>query len=166
MSGDPYSLSDLRDIVEPQTVGIWPPAPGAWLLIGLALVWMASLIILSIRRRRGNAYRRAGLAELSEIQGRLATPDKRSDALLELSRLVRRVALAAFPRDLVASLSGDAWLAFLDKTMKRRGFSQGPGQLLARIPYGSKSDLEDMGEEEIKALITTVARWIRTHPIC
>src|SRR5262245_3171457 len=42
-----------------------------------------------------------------------------------LALLVRRTALAAFPRQEVASLAGPAWLAFLDRSYGGHEFSQG-----------------------------------------
>ena len=35
MTPDPYSLDNLRDIVEPASIPWWPPAPGVWLLLAL-----------------------------------------------------------------------------------------------------------------------------------
>ncbi len=43
-----------------------------------------------------------------------------------LSRLLRRFALARFPRTMVAGLTGDAWLGFLDRIPDDNAFI--PGQ--------------------------------------
>ena len=53
----------------------------------------------------------------------------------QLSLLVRRTALAAFPREQIAPLSGAAWLAFLDRSSGGTEFSRGPGRWLASAPY-------------------------------
>jgi len=75
-----------------------------------------------------------------------------------LALLVRRTALAAFPRQEVASLAGPAWLAFLDRTYGGDGFSHGPGRALSLSPYTPQR-----GGGDMQPLIELVRRWIRTH---
>lgn len=53
-------------------------------------------------RRQENAYRRAGLALLA-----------RAETAHEISVILIRVALAAFPREQAASLVGEDWRGFL-----------------------------------------------------
>jgi Domain of unknown function (DUF4381) len=47
-----------------------------------------------------------------------------------LALLVRRTALAIFPRETIAPLSGAAWLDFLDRSYEGHEFSQGAGRTL------------------------------------
>ena len=61
MTPDPYSLDNLRDIVEPASIPWWPPAPGVWLLLGLVAVWLVAGLVLWWVHWRRQAYRRAGL---------------------------------------------------------------------------------------------------------
>jgi hypothetical protein len=68
----------------------------------LALV-IASLAWGWLRARRRSAYRRAGLALLPEAH-----------SIYEVSVLLKRVALAAWPRSQVASLHGPDWVNFLE----------------------------------------------------
>src|SRR5262245_48254962 len=84
--------------------------------------------------------------------------DDTRDVTSALALLVRRTALAAFPRQQVASLAGPAWLAFLDRTYGGQEFSQGPGQILGLAPYEPQRSISDM-----RPLIDLVRRWIRTH---
>jgi hypothetical protein len=55
--------------------------------------------------------------------------------LRELSVLLRRVAISVSPRAEVASLTGEAWLLFLDGSVKNAPFSQGIGRCLSDAPY-------------------------------
>ena len=52
-----------------------------------------------------------------------------------LSRLLRRYALARFPRQRAAALTGEDWLSFLDAHGGGGRFRDGPGRLLADAPY-------------------------------
>ena len=52
MQQDP--LSQLRDIHLPQSGGFWPPAPGWWLLIAIAIALGILAFVLIRRKRRKN----------------------------------------------------------------------------------------------------------------
>ncbi len=160
---DPGSLSNLRGIVEPSAVSVWPLAPGVWALLALVVIWLTVAGVLWWRHRRRNAYRRAALRELATIRQDLGQPAKRNRALLALPSLVKRVALAAFPRAQVAPLSGEAWIQFLNRTSRRPLFAGSPGQLLAGIPYIKDSELDEIPDQEVRTLLHSVARWIRKH---
>ena len=79
--------------------------------------------------------------------------------LAELSLLVRRTALAAFPRETVAPLAGPAWLAFLDRSYGGQGFSLGAGRLLVSALYQRAPP----DSTEVRSLADLVRKWIRVH---
>lgn len=136
---DPASLSNLRDIVVPAPASFWPPAPGWW-IVGAACVVAAGLAVAAlVRRHRRNAYRRDALRALET-----AGP-------ADISAILKRAALAAFPREQVASLSGADWLAFLDRT----GGTHFAQTALASLPYGGTGDRE--------AVLAEARRWIARH---
>lgn len=151
-------VAGLVDIPLPAPVSLWPHTPAAQVMI---LVLAASLIAGTwwlLRRRRANRYRRAALHELGAIEARLASePD--ADLSSALAALVRRTALAAFPREQVATLAGPAWLAFLDRTSDSSDFSQGPGQALEIAAYRHTP----AGAQRQHVLAGLVREWIRTH---
>ena len=155
-------LSRLRDIVEPAAVPGWPPAPGVWAILGIAALWILAGFLLAYLRRRRNAYRRAALSELGDIRRRLGSDDTRGTALQEVPVLLKRVALVAFPRESVASLSGDAWLAFLRRAAGGT-FDEDAGQWLARLAYAPGRAVDEISPAEIEGLMRTVERWIRRH---
>ena len=101
---DPADLSNLRDIVVPPDVSFWPPRRAGGSSAPPALVAAGFAIAAVVRHRQRNAYRREALRELASADAR------------DISAILKRAALAAFPREQVASLSGPAWLAFLDRT--------------------------------------------------
>jgi hypothetical protein len=162
MTPDPYSLDNLRDIVEPASIPWWPPTSGVWLLLALVAVWLVAGLGLWWVRWRSQAYRRAGLRELREIATRLDAAPERAAALVDLAALLKRVALVAYAREQVAALSGDAWLTFLDRTGGTSRFTRGPGAVLAAV--SSRPGLAaTLDAAQVKTLVVTAQDWIRRH---
>lgn len=114
------SLAQLRDIHLPPPVSWWPPAPGWWLLLSL-LVLLAGALWWWQRRCSGGSKRwqRAAEAQLKRELDALEAAwraDGDTGALCrDISQLLRRVALRAFPDEEAAGLRGRAWLEFLDR---------------------------------------------------
>jgi Domain of unknown function (DUF4381) len=159
IANDP--VAGLVDIPLPQQVGLWPQT---WpLRIAIAVLLATAVVALwrFVHQWRVNRYRREALAELSRIE-RTSDPDRTpAEYVAQLSMLVRRTALAAFPRETIAPLAGSAWLAFLDRTASGLQFSQGPGRLLASAPY--QSTVPDGAE--LRSLADLVRGWIRGHHV-
>ncbi len=128
-------LSQLRDIHLPQPISNWPPAPGWFILALIILALFGFIAYLIIARYKKTRARRQALMHLNNLQ--LAYTNKRhaKRAINDLSKLIRRVALASFPRQNVAGLYGQKWLAFLDETGETTAFSDGVGKLLISAPY-------------------------------
>jgi hypothetical protein len=153
---DPGSLDRLHDIVAPAPVPWWPPAPGWYVVGGLVLVLLGAGLWAALVRWERNGYRRAGLKELERI-----TRDPRAPgAVVEIAELLKRVALAAFPRARVASLTGETWLRFLDATAATDVFTRGAGRVLGDAAYRSTVAL-DPGE--FSQLADAVGYWIGHH---
>ena len=111
-SNEMISLDNLRDIVIPEAPPIWPLAPIASVILGIATLALLIAGWQLILGWRCNAYRRAGLVLLREVR-----------TGHEVSVVLKRVALAVFPREQVAALYGAAWLAFLNRTCASGHFS-------------------------------------------
>ena len=161
---DPASLTQLRDIVEPAAVALWPPAPGLVLLGMLIVLWAAVAVLFWRRHRQQNAYRRAALHDLAAIAERLRSPQGRTEGIRQLSVLLKRVALAAYPRARVASLCGDDWLDFLDRRIGGTRFSRGPGRVLAAA-MADPAPGQDLSISECDGLIQHVRCWITDHRV-
>jgi Domain of unknown function (DUF4381) len=159
---DPTSLENLYDIVMPLPVPWWPPAPGWYVVGGVVLVLAMWAGWMGWKRWQAAAYRRAALTELQRLKDRAADGAQRESALRELPELVKRTALAAFPRQQVASLSGASWLEFLDRTGHTDAFTHGQGKLLPALGYDphAASRLET---QDVEALYRVISRWIRGH---
>ena len=158
------SLSNLRDIVEPAAITLWPPAPGLVLLCTLVLLWVAVTVLLWWRHWQRNAYRRAALHDLTAIGRQVRSPQTRTAGIRQLSLLLKRVALAAYPRAEVASLTGNKWLGFLDQHMGGDLFSEGPGQVLATA-MAKPNPGADLTDSDCNGMIQAVRRWITRHRV-
>ena len=143
-------LAALRPLHAPEPVGWWPPAPGWWLLAGLLLI----LLGVAWWHHRHYALRRAALTELRRLE-QSGSDDIHLSA--GINRLLRRVALASYPRTQVAGLSGEAWLRFLDSSARDKGFCDGPGRVLATAPFAPACTLDRT------ALIGLARQWIHVN---
>jgi hypothetical protein len=153
MTGDPADLANLRDIAVPTPVPWWPPAPGWWILAAALLLAAAVLVLRRLRRWRADAYRRAALRELAALEAGSMPAGQLAAAV---STLLKRTALAAYPRADCASLSGAAWVDFLDRT--GGSFGTGPARLLPQLVWSAPADAS-----ALPAILTAARRWITTH---
>jgi hypothetical protein len=161
-TADPTSLDNLFDIVLPPPVPWWPPAPGWFVVAGVLLLLVLWIARRAWKRWRAAAYRRAALAEWQQLKARAADPEQRQAALRYLPELLKRTALAAFPREEVASLSGMDWLRFLDCTGHTNAFMHGRGRLLPDLAYDPQAAAH-LDTATVEELFGIVRRWIRGH---
>lgn len=134
------SLSDLQDIVLPAVPPFWPPAQGFWILLFLLVVSAISFWRWRRMLYRKDAYRRAGLELLGQAH-----------SVRDVSLVLKRVALAAWPRDRVASLYGSEWADFLNKSCAQCRFE---------LDGWNKPD-----EPADRGLISTASEWISRHHV-
>ena len=150
---------DLRDIHLPAEPGFWPPAPGWWLLFAMILA-----LAFWLGRSGWNLYRRLRRREriLGELE-RLQSAGLQAPALIAaVSALLKRVALSRYPRTEVAALTGEAWLAFLDRSGGNGRFAEGPGRALAQGAYAPS--FQQGGQDfDARALIAVVRDWLRRN---
>lgn len=162
METDTYSLDNLHDIVEPAAISWWPPATGLWILLALLLVWMIAIGLRFWIRYRRNGYRREALALLKQITPELLHSQTRGSALAEVAVLLKRTALSAYPREEVAELSGEQWLAFLDRSSHTHDFSQGAAAIIGIISWQPQAGAK-LSDQELKEIINSVQHWINSH---
>ena len=140
------TLQDLADIVEPAAVS-WRPQTGGWiLLVALTVIGGGLVVYVGLRRHAANRYRREGLTALASLS--TLTPG-------QVSGVLKRVAMVRYPRHEVATLHGDDWVAFLERT-GRAAPSQSVAALLADGPY------ERPGRESPE-LAAFARHWIAGH---
>jgi hypothetical protein len=150
---DKADLSHLADIVVPAPVSWSPPAPGWWILGAALLIAATILVRRAFLKYRSNAYRRAAIAELAATG-----PIVNGAGLVAVSSTLKRAALVAYPRLEVASLTGAAWLAFLDRAVGTDAFTKGPAAGLGQAAFATQVD-------DGEAILGAARRWITRHRI-
>jgi hypothetical protein len=111
MEQDP--LSQLRDIHIPVPGGLWPPAPGWWILLLILIALIALVTLVTRRRRQRNAWYRLANRDLGRLAQRAAVTSR---WFSELNVLLKQSALARYPEQQPESLTGPDWVSFLLET--------------------------------------------------
>ena len=142
-------LDKLHDFYQPPPPA-WTPQTVGWYVVfaiaGLIALWA---IIHNLRRWHANAYRRQALRELQTVP-----PD-------QFSALIKRTALSVWPREKVASLSGEAWLSFLNQTAASGLFQVSPANRIEEVALRA----QPLSGSEEQALRAATAEWIRRHRV-
>ncbi len=141
------SLVDLLDRLilppEPAPVPMTPETAGWWILGAVLLVGLGWVLRRGIADWQANAYRRAAVRELDTV----------GEDPAAIAAIMRRTALAAWPRDEVAGLTGEDWVTFLRDS---GDFPERMARTLAQAPYTP-------GIEADEGLSLAAEAWIRHH---
>lgn len=159
ISPEQLPLRDIHLPAETLTATSPPNGPVAMLLLaGLLMVAALLGLWMALRRRRRATHAHALLAQIERQRARAPTDPA---WLIALSELLRRTALARYPREAVAGLTGRAWLAFLDSHGGGSAFSAAAGQWLLEGPYRAQVALPDA---QAVALLDAARRWLDAKP--
>ena len=147
----------LRDIHLPDPVSWWPPAPGWWLLLALVIVLLISTPAL-LRKLKQKPLNKQALSTLNKIQADYAQHRNNQQLVQQLSILLRRICMSYTSREQSASLTGDAWVAQLNRLTPQNYFSSELADLLITAPYQQNSNID------AAPLIDTCRQWINALP--
>ncbi|MCL2919514.1 DUF4381 domain-containing protein [Shewanella litorisediminis] len=150
-------LAQMKDIQLPPEVSAWPPAPWVWPVLAILLG------LLALGFWRWLKYRAAKQALLKPRAEALALLAELSPThpgfALDLSGLLKRVAMRYYPRAQIASLTGNAWAEFLaSRYPNRQGLDV--FQLMAQAAYRQAP----LSAEDADALKQEAQRWIASLP--
>lgn len=140
-------LSGLRDIKLPIKPSFWPLAEG-WYVI-LALIFVTIILGYLLWYSYRNKPLPYALRELNKIKQENST-----QSLKELSKLLKRVAMAKYGRDPIAPLSEDSWQEFILSAAPDI-FNQNQAKQLAFAIYNPKPKMPD------KKLFSCSQKWIK-----
>ena len=133
-------LAELNDIHTAPAPGIWPLAPGWWLLLLLIVILTITgfyLFRYSQRHRR----RKQVLGEFKRAYLDYQSHNNAGQLAIDLHQLMRRLMLATGAQH-YAGLSGEAFLRYLDGDFSQKPFSKGAGRALLDAPYQQQPDIE------------------------
>ena len=146
-----YALKGMEEITLPAEPGLFPLAPGWYVMLALvglmALIWAVRALV----RWHRNRYRREAVAQVKAMSMAEAP---------FLGAIIKRVALAGFDREVVAGLTGEAWLEFMQQNYDGPPMQDETGLLLPAATYHSPGTLD---KDQFEALKARVCLWIMTH---
>ena len=126
----------------------------------MAVLLVAVLVVLGIwltRRYRSHRLQRQIMDEIGSLDDCYYN-ERPGEFVTGVSTLLRRVALQRYPRERVASLTGAAWLRFLDETGGKGEFENGIGQILELGAYAPEA-----GEFSTGELLALARRWAKQN---
>jgi len=153
----PEIIDQLIDINVPAPVAYTPETVGWWVLLSGVTAAVSLITYFWYRHRQTNRYRQIALAELRRLESAVKGQDA-AVGLAQVAILVKRTALAVFPRTRVAHLFGLAWQEFLQNSGQ---VDSGPG--LDALVHGAYRPTIDPATG--KLAITAARQWIMTHHV-
>lgn len=158
----PAELQTLRELPLPPPVSYSPQTAGWAFVLAVLIVVALAGAWFAWRRYRRQRYRRRALAEVARIAERMTDTAQRAAALADIAGVLKRTALAAWPRERVAALSGEAWLTFLQHTY---AFDEPSGALLWLASYGPAQQRAALNDADAQRLIDAARAWIVHHHV-
>jgi len=165
MNSTDNPLEQLRDIHLPTPISVWPPAPGWWMLFLLVIIIVACGVWVYRRFIRPNVRKQA-LIELELLTKRLAVELDEAKGtkqyFIDISILLRRIAISVFGSKQVAGLAGERWLKFLDETSSTTYFTAGDGRLLISVPYSNDGgvNIVDNEQTDLNVFNAEIKNWV------
>lgn len=151
------SSADLGPLYEPEAIRFSFETPGWYILAALVLFVAIFFFYKWIINYKRNAYRREALKNLSLIETRF-NEQKDVFCLNDVLVLLKLVAIQAFGRKLVAELSGDEWLTFLEQKGTGTPFKKYSSTIFSIAYKQSKIELN-----EVSNIIGLTHKWIKNH---
>jgi hypothetical protein len=160
------ALEKLADIIVPPPVSFVPQTWG-WAVLGIGAMLVVLWAALRWRRRwLANRYRAEALAELAAIERNLDRSVAPGAMLAAIPPLLKRVALAAWPRPRVAALAQSHWVDFIAAAAGENALPASLARLLNDGEYRIKpEDLAAIPLEETRTCVTAARHWIEAHRV-
>jgi hypothetical protein len=130
-------LAQLKDIHLPDPISWWPLAPGWYLLIAFIIFLFIVVMYQAYTRHRNALPKKNALQLLTTYRACYEKEGNAQWVSSQTSELLKRVALAYYPRANVANLCGEEWLNFLNQTAKGIDFNSVKYMLL-HSPFKNK----------------------------
>ncbi len=149
-------LTSLHEIAQPAEINWLPQTLGWQLLVLLFFTYLLYRVYLVIKKYLSNAYRRAALSHLAELQ---LTLDESSE-LKKIPLILRKTALYGYPRLQVAPHLDNSWELWLDKECQGSDFSGQHRGVLSQLAYAKQPKLST---QQIQAIKEQAMFWVKNH---
>ena len=159
------ALEKLTDIAAPPAVSFVPQTWGWAALAAIVLALAVWGVVRWRRHREANRYRAEALAELARIKRRITEGPDPAEALAAIPPLLKRVALAAWPRSRVASLARTYWVDFLGATERESTLPLPLAKLLNDIEYRSVKEVAAISADDARVCVEVAKHWIEAHRV-
>ena len=150
-------LDQLRPNHLPDPIGFWPPAIGWWLLTIITLIILGSVSYWLIKRWQKNRYRKQGRKQAEALYADFQDHQNPRQFAHDCNRLLKQVALHAYPQKDIAGLHGQQWQDFLAETGSNTAFIDGAGKALGEGRFTPD------WTPDVTALHSLILSWIRKH---
>jgi hypothetical protein len=158
------ALAKLADIVTPSPPSLVPQTWG-WAALAAVLVALAVwAVVRRHRHREANRYRVEALEELARLETAIGDPSGRPDALAAIPPLLKRVALAAWPRDRVAALTQSRWVHFVGSS-EGTPIAEPLRRLLDDAEYRRPDALAALSADDARTCVRVARHWIESHRV-
>jgi len=146
-------ITDLGSLIEPDPIKFSFETTGWYVLLILIIISISVLFYRWLKKYQSNAYRREALKEITNFQKQpiISSVDN-------IMILLKKVAMHAYGRQEVASLTGETWYSYLESKGKNTAFMK-IGQRIAENIYEEKP----MENKTLDELVVLSKRWIKTH---
>lgn len=153
----------LRDIHLPESISWWPLAPGWWITLGLLALAAVTVYLLKIFRDKQQLGKQS-MQEFTTLVSQYQQDRDARQLLTSLSQLLRRVCITQFDDENIASLTGEAWLDFLDDALSNHkhqsslSFRGELGNYLVTAQYKKSISID---EQRLDHLLILSKAWLR-----
>jgi hypothetical protein len=148
----------LRDIHLPAAIGVWPLAPGWWLMLG-ALVFAGLVLLAWIwHLRKSTALQQTLIAFENLRDDHQLSQTQKNQAL---SVTLRKLAVTTHPRLDVAGLSGQDWSGWVQSQLVGKALSPKFKTFLEVGPYDMNfTDLNESSSfyQEMREVLVAIAK--------
>ncbi len=156
-------LAALRDIHLPAEISLFPSAPGWWILFVVIFTAITYLIYRIYQYQKAIRLLKPARIEIQRLRS-IEPQQLNAHSIAKLSILLKRICLVYYPKQLVASLNGQAWFDFLNQ--QKTFFSNQDLELFNKTAYQAKPKIEQQhwlsilnaSEKYIESTIKIAAR--------
>ena len=148
----------LNPVFEPVPVGFTMDTIGWKILFFLLFITILYGVYKFYLHYRSNQYRRDAIARIKSIStgSEITIPELITRVMFQ----VKQTALHTFGRKKVASLDGEQWLQFLDKSVKGSDFNQYHDVILSAVYRNEFLKNSNFNRDEF---IRLTIKWIEHH---